>query len=89
MDVVGALAGLLLFSLPMLIVAALIRQRMGSPVLFRQVRPGLGGEPFILYKFRTMQDATDGDGRPLPDAERLTVFGRLLRSTSLDELPEL
>ncbi|CAN5362549.1 sugar transferase [soil metagenome] len=89
MDVVGALAGLLLFGLPMLIVVVLIRQRMGSPVLFRQVRPGLKGEPFTLYKFRTMRDATGGDGRPLPDAERLTAFGQLLRSTSLDELPEL
>lgn len=89
MDVVGALAGLVIFGPPMLIVAILIRLRMGAPVLFRQVRPGLDGEPFTLYKFRTMRDATVRDGRQLPDAERLTSFGRLLRSTSLDELPEL
>ncbi len=69
--------------------ALLVRLRLGSPVLFRQTRIGLGGRPFTLYKFRSMRDATGPDGRPLPDAERLTSFGRWLRSTSLDELPSL
>ncbi len=72
-----------------LIVALLIRLRIGSPVLFRQQRPGLRGEPFEMIKFRTMSDARDADGNLLPDAERLPRFGRLLRATSLDELPEL
>lgn len=76
--------------LPVLaIVALLVRLRLGSPVLFIQERPGLGGRPFRMYKFRTMIDAVDVDGEPLPDAQRLTPFGRMLRSTSLDELPEL
>lgn len=70
-------------------VALLVRRRLGSPVLFRQRRPGLGGRSFELRKFRTMTDARDADGRLLPDAARLTPFGRWLRSTSLDELPEL
>lgn len=70
-------------------VALLVRRRLGRPVLFRQRRPGLGGRSFELRKFRTMTDARDADGRLLPDAERLTPFGRWLRSTSLDELPEL
>ena len=70
-------------------VAVLVRWRLGSPVLFRQRRPGLGGGPFELRKFRTMTNARGADGRLLPDAERLTPFGRWLRSTSLDELPEL
>jgi lipopolysaccharide/colanic/teichoic acid biosynthesis glycosyltransferase len=86
---VGAGVGLVVAAVPMALIAALVRIRLGRPVLFRQERPGLGGRPFTLAKFRTMRDATGPDGRPLPDEERLTRFGRLLRSTSLDELPEL
>jgi sugar transferase EpsL len=71
------------------VLAVLVRWRMGAPVWFRQTRPGLGGKPFQLLKFRTMTDARDAGGRLLPDAERLTAFGRWLRATSLDELPEL
>ena len=66
-----------------------MRLKLGSPVLFRQRRPGLHGKPFTIYKFRTMTDARDAQGKLLPDAERLTPFGRFLRSASLDELPEL
>lgn len=73
----------------MAVIALLIRRTLGRPVLFRQIRPGLNGKPFGLYKFRTMTDARDGEGRLLPDEARLTTFGRFLRSTSLDELPEL
>jgi len=72
-----------------LCIAALVRWKLGSPVLFRQVRPGLGGQPFEMIKFRTMTDARNAQGEPLPDEERLTPFGLWLRSTSLDELPEL
>lgn len=80
----------LLFLLPlMLITAGLIYLKLGSPVLFKQVRPGLHGKPFKMLKFRSMLDATDKDGNPLPDEQRLTRFGRILRSTSLDELPGL
>ena len=71
------------------LVALLVRAKLGAPVLFRQTRPGLYGKPFTLYKFRTMTDARDAQGNLLPDAARLTPFGRFLRSTSLDELPEL
>lgn len=78
------------FWLPLLFfVAAIVRFKLGSPVLFRQIRPGLNGEPFRLIKFRSMIDAYDTSGMLLPDTVRLTPFGRLLRSTSLDELPEL
>jgi lipopolysaccharide/colanic/teichoic acid biosynthesis glycosyltransferase len=70
-------------------IAIAIRLRLGSPVLFRQVRPGLHGRPFTILKFRTMRDAIGPDGQPLPDEERMTRFGSRLRSTSLDELPEL
>jgi lipopolysaccharide/colanic/teichoic acid biosynthesis glycosyltransferase len=71
------------------VVAVLIHRKLGSPVFFRQPRPGLNGKPFEMVKFRTMLDATDKHGNPLPDAERLTPFGQFLRSASLDELPEL
>lgn len=83
-------ATLLLLLAPLLAaLALLVRARLGRPVLFRQQRPGLHGAPFELVKFRTMRDAVDAHGLPLSDAERLTGFGRWLRSTSLDELPEL
>lgn len=72
-----------------LIVAWKIRCKLGSPILFRQVRPGLHGIPFEMIKFRTMRDALDAEAQPLPDAERMTAFGSFLRSSSLDELPEL
>jgi sugar transferase EpsL len=75
---------------PLLIfLAVMIRLKMGKPVLFRQQRPGLGGKGFVIYKFRTMTDKTDKSGQPLPDEKRLPALGRLLRSTSLDEFPEL
>ena len=80
---------LLLLALPLLVVALLVRCKLGSPVLFRQVRPGLHGQPFEMVKFRTMTDARGADGALLPDAVRLTPFGRFLRASSLDELPEL
>ncbi|RRV29815.1 sugar transferase [Pseudomonas sp. o96-267] len=88
-DLVSASLALLLLFPVLLLVAWLVHRRLGSPVLFRQVRPGLHGEPFEMVKFRTMRDAVDTEGNALPDAERLTPFGRFLRSTSLDELPEL
>jgi lipopolysaccharide/colanic/teichoic acid biosynthesis glycosyltransferase len=89
MDILGSIIGLVLLSPILLIVFCLIRFRMGYPVLFRQVRPGLHGTPFEMIKFRTMLDATDQQGNLLPDSERLTRLGRFLRSTSIDELPEL
>lgn len=88
-DIVAAGSALLLLSPVLLGVAALVRVNLGAPVLFRQRRPGLHGRPFEMVKFRTMRDAVDARGQALPDAERLTRFGRLLRATSLDELPEL
>jgi lipopolysaccharide/colanic/teichoic acid biosynthesis glycosyltransferase len=88
-DFVAALLALMLFALPLLVLAWLIRRKLGSPVLFKQVRPGLHGKPFKMVKFRTMTDERGPDGALLPDAQRLTPFGRFLRASSLDELPEL
>jgi lipopolysaccharide/colanic/teichoic acid biosynthesis glycosyltransferase len=89
LDISGALVGLIVLGPVVLGVAYLVRRRLGSPVLFVQVRPGLHGKPFRMYKFRTMTDARDANGQLLPDAERLPPFGRWLRASSLDELPEL
>ena len=81
--------GLLILAPVLLVLALLVRVSLGKPVLFRQQRPGLHGKPFTIYKFRTMNDARDAQGHLLPDAERLTPLGRFLRSSSLDELPEI
>jgi sugar transferase EpsL len=89
LDVAAAAAGLVLAAPVLLCAMALVRLRMGSPVLFRQERPGLGGRPFRVIKLRTMRDALDRSGRPRPDGERLTALGRTLRATSIDELPQL
>ncbi|MGQ9542135.1 MAG: sugar transferase [Armatimonadota bacterium] len=89
MDLCLASVALVLLALPMLVIALLVRLSLGSPVLFRQQRAGLHGKPFTLIKFRTMRDARDERGKLLPDEVRLTRFGKWLRHTSLDELPEL
>jgi lipopolysaccharide/colanic/teichoic acid biosynthesis glycosyltransferase len=88
-DLMLALGGVILLGPLMGTIALLVWAALGSPVLFRQQRPGLHGKPFILYKFRTMTQAQDGAGNLLPDEQRLVRIGRFLRSTSLDELPEL
>ncbi|ESQ99728.1 sugar transferase [Stutzerimonas chloritidismutans AW-1] len=88
-DIVASALGLLLLSIVIAVVAWKIRRKLGSPVLFRQVRPGLDGQPFEMIKFRTMRDAVDAQGNSLPDSERMTPFGSFLRASSLDELPEL
>ena len=88
-DFLMALFGLVVLSPVLAILAWQIRKKLGSPVLFRQTRPGLNGKPFQMIKFRTMRDAIGPDGQTLPDAERMTPFGSFLRSASLDELPEL
>lgn len=89
MDFILSLIAIIVLSPVLLIVALLVRTKLGSPVLFKQKRPGLNEEIFMMYKFRTMTDERDDKGELLPDNVRLTKFGRLLRSTSLDELPEL
>ena len=88
-DFAFALLGLIALAFPLLILIVLVQRKLGSPVFFHQVRPGLNGKPFEMIKFRTMTDARDVDGQLLPDSVRLTSFGRFLRATSLDELPEL
>lgn len=88
-DVLVSVAALMML-LPVIgVVALLIHRKLGSPVLFRQIRPGKNGKPFQMVKFRTMRDALDAQGNPLPDSERMTTFGQFLRSSSLDELPGL
>lgn len=89
LDFIMALVGLIVLSPVLLIIALLVRVKLGSPVIFKQPRPGLNEKIFTLYKFRTMTDARDENGELLPDEIRLTSFGKWLRSTSLDELPEL
>ena len=88
-DLVVAVMALLALAVPLLVLVWLVRSKLGSPVFFRQVRPGLHGQPFEMVKFRTMTDERGADGALLPDAQRLTSFGRFLRASSLDELPEL
>lgn len=89
LDVAGATAGLLFTWPALLVIAALVRVKIGAPVLFRQQRPGLRGRPFTIFKFRTMREATDAAGNPLPDEDRMTPLGQFLRNASLDEVPEL
>ena len=89
LDILIASIALLLLSPLYAFVAYKVKKNLGSPVLFRQVRPGLHGKPFEMIKFRTMRDAVDAQGNSLPDSERLTPFGKMLRATSLDEMPEL
>ena len=89
LDFILSLFAVIVLSPILLIVALLVRIKLGSPVIFKQERPGLHEKIFTLYKFRTMTDGKDKDGNLLPDDQRLTKFGKLLRSTSLDELPEL
>lgn len=89
LDIIIASIALILLSPLYAFVAYKVKKNLGSPILFCQFRPGLHGEPFEMIKFRTMKDAVDANGQPLPDSERLTAFGKMLRSTSLDEMPEL
>lgn len=88
-DIIGSVTGLLLLAPVMIVIATIVRREMGAPVLFRQTRPGLNGKPFQLTKFRTMRNILDTAGLPMPDSKRLSKLGRILRSTSLDELPAL
>lgn len=89
MDICGSLAGLIILSPILLVVAIIVRLTMGSPIIFTQIRPGLNQKPFKIIKFRSMKNAVDANGKPLSDAERLTKFGEIMRSLSLDELPQL
>jgi lipopolysaccharide/colanic/teichoic acid biosynthesis glycosyltransferase len=89
LDILLSACGLFVLAVPLMALAWQVRRKLGSPVLFTQVRPGVHGKPFRMVKFRTMTDARDASGALLPDAQRLTPFGRFLRASSMDELPEL
>lgn len=88
-DLAGALLGAVVFAIPLLIASLLVWITMGRPILFRQARPGLHGRPFVIWKLRTMREAFDEAGHPLPNEVRLTRLGRFLRAVSVDELPEI
>jgi lipopolysaccharide/colanic/teichoic acid biosynthesis glycosyltransferase len=88
-DVISTVILLTILAMPLLVLAIIVRWKLGTPVLFHQTRPGLKGRPFLLVKFRTMADERDANGELLPDGARLTPLGGVLRATSLDELPEL
>jgi len=89
LDIIGAVGGLVILSPVIAVVAVMIRRQMGAPVLFSQIRPGWNKKPFQMIKFRSMRNAINANGNPLPDSKRLTRLGLFLRSSSLDELPEL
>lgn len=88
-DIFISIKAIVLLSIPVLLLSIFVRRKLGNPVFFRQIRPGLHGKPFVMVKFRTMTDAQDEKDQLLTDAERLTAFGRFMRASSLDELPEL
>lgn len=88
-DILISLLGLIILFPIFLVIGLKVRKNLGTPIFFKQVRPGKDGKPFTMIKFRSMRDAEDKNGQPLPDGERLTHFGKILRATSLDELPEL
>ncbi len=88
-DIISSAAGLIVISPLLVVLAVMVRLKLGSPILFRQQRPGLGGKAFVIYKFRTMTDQCDALGKLLPDSQLLPAFGQFLRNTSFDELPEL
>ena len=88
-DIIASMVGLMILSLLLLLLAIIVKIKHGSPILFKQTRPGQEGKPFTFYKFRTMTDEKDAEGNLLPDQDRLIKFGSFLRKTSLDELPSL
>ena len=89
LDILISMIALIILSPVLIITVYLVRKNLGSPVFFKQIRPGIKAQPFEMIKFRTMRDVSDSTGKQLPDSARITPFGNMLRSSSLDELPEL